>query len=195
MLLGGHNHAVTQLEWSPDGLRLASASADGAVRVWERDRSDSLAVLKGGNGPVRAVSWSPGGARLVWESLQSSYLWNGSLNMQPIPIPAKSLQWNPEGDRLAASTGDKVRLWDSEDGQEVAALPGQTVSVGIPAWSPDGTRLASTDGSTVRIWFRGIESARPFWKRSRAQEVSQSAESWIPALLEGLESLVRPKQQ
>lgn len=30
----GHTKRVTHLTWSPDGTRLASASADGIVQVW-----------------------------------------------------------------------------------------------------------------------------------------------------------------
>lgn len=33
--LEDHNSRITQLSWSPDGLYLASSSADGTIRIWD----------------------------------------------------------------------------------------------------------------------------------------------------------------
>jgi WD40 repeat protein len=67
------------VSFSPDGRRLASASEDNTVRVWDAGSGQELLILKGHTDGVRAVSFSPDGRRLasasedktvrVWEAL------------------------------------------------------------------------------------------------------------------------------
>src|SRR5436190_23953756 len=49
---------------TPDGQRLASASTDQAVKVWDARTGENLLTLKGHVSPVSSVSFSPGGQRL-----------------------------------------------------------------------------------------------------------------------------------
>jgi WD40 repeat protein len=67
------------VSFSPDGRRLASASSDGTVRVWDAASGKELLILKGHTDAVNGVSFSPDGKRLasagedrtvrVWEAL------------------------------------------------------------------------------------------------------------------------------
>jgi WD40 repeat protein len=61
-----HSGTVTQASFSRDGSRLATASEDGTVWVWDphSDGPEQL-VLRGHTGPVRAVAFSPDGSRLA----------------------------------------------------------------------------------------------------------------------------------
>ena len=43
----GHSDAVYSVAWSPDGKRLASASADRTVQVWEASSGTHLLTYKG----------------------------------------------------------------------------------------------------------------------------------------------------
>ncbi|MGH7162372.1 MAG: WD40 repeat domain-containing protein, partial [Planctomycetota bacterium] len=62
--LPGHPLAVTALAFSPDGSRLASASADG-IRLWDPATGRLVLFLMTPENPVLSLAWSPDGDRLA----------------------------------------------------------------------------------------------------------------------------------
>ena len=60
-----HDGAVTCVQFSPDGRRLVTASADGTARVWDAENGDQLAILRGHTEAVRVASFSPDGRVVV----------------------------------------------------------------------------------------------------------------------------------
>jgi WD40 repeat protein len=53
------------MAFSPDGKRLASASEDKTVKVWDAQTGQELLTLKGHDGQVNSVAFSPDGHRLA----------------------------------------------------------------------------------------------------------------------------------
>ena len=53
------------MAFSPDGQRLASASGDGTVKVWDAGTGQETLTLKGHTELVASVAFSPDGRRLA----------------------------------------------------------------------------------------------------------------------------------
>ena len=62
--LAGHTGPVWGLTFSADGSRIASASRDATVKVWDAETGE-VVTLHGHSGPVSHVAFSPDGAKLA----------------------------------------------------------------------------------------------------------------------------------
>jgi WD40 repeat protein len=53
------------LAWNQDDRRLATAGADGTIKVWDPSDGTEVLTLAGHNGFIWSVAWSPDGASLA----------------------------------------------------------------------------------------------------------------------------------
>src|ERR1700733_6876929 len=63
--LEGHSEGVRSVAFSHDSARLASASYDKTVKIWDTSSGECLQTLKGHSGTVRSVVFSHDSARLA----------------------------------------------------------------------------------------------------------------------------------
>ncbi len=103
---------IFKLAWSPDGKRLAAASADRLVIVWDAATGQRLATLRGHNDYVAAVVWSPDGTRLASAGLDNSVrVWDPQTGEETLVLRGSAgffndVSWHPDGTRLAAACSD-----------------------------------------------------------------------------------------
>jgi WD40 repeat protein len=64
----GHTKRVNCIEFSPDGARLASASQDGTVRVWDAATRAELRAFHPRLGPLHWVTFAPDGLTAAYSS-------------------------------------------------------------------------------------------------------------------------------
>jgi WD40 repeat protein len=160
-VLKGHAAGVTQAAFSADGTRLATASEDGTICVWEVYGSEE--------------SLPEGEALLVREP---------SATLRNHKGRAFAVAWSPDGTRLATGADDRViRLWETATFQEVAVLSGHRDYVWSLVWSQDGRCLISGSGdTTVRVWESEPERVRISARRERAtilQELEPVVLKWF----------------
>ena len=63
--LQGHTSAVLKVAWHPGGNRLASASSDHSVRVWDLITGKLMLSLIDPSSEMKTLAWSPDGKTLA----------------------------------------------------------------------------------------------------------------------------------
>ncbi len=102
---------ATALAFSPDGTRLAAATLNRTVLIWDTASGAEIATLEGHSEPVTCVAFSPDGLSLVSGSDDRSIrLWDAVSGQQrgvvELDSQVKSLAFSPDGDTLFTGNGN-----------------------------------------------------------------------------------------
>lgn len=193
-----HDGPVEDAAYSPDGKRIATASDDGFVRVW--DAASGAELLRLETGPAAGVAFSPDGIRLATADYAAgtASLWDAVTGEKMLTLAGhvggvNQAIFSPDGTRLATAGEDgTARVWDLASGDQLVVLEGHTDIVSTVAFHPDGTHLitGSWDG-TARVWdIEDGEEVRQFSDFTDPVEAVYSPDGSRLALSSGLEVLV-----
>lgn len=132
-VLEGHRGIIETLAFSPDGIRLASGSWDGTVRIWDVASGRQMQLL-----PLDALSPLRRGERDLW--VKNPWV--------------KTVVYLPDGKTVACGASDGiVRLWDLATGRPVLRFERHEGDVWQAIWSPDGATIATAgEDRAIRLW-------------------------------------------
>jgi WD40 repeat protein len=157
--LSGHSESVLDVAFAPDGGTLASASADGTVRLWDVARRAQVGALAGHDGRVDSVVFARDGRTLASASEDGTVrLWDVARRAQVHtlyhPPQPTSVTFTPDGRTLATGGVDgTVQFWDVATGRPAGRSLRHGGRVNSVVLSPDGSTLASAgDNGWIRLW-------------------------------------------
>ncbi|MBO0754991.1 MAG: TIR domain-containing protein, partial [Bradyrhizobiaceae bacterium] len=157
--------------FSPDGMRIVTASSDNTARIWDAANGKEIKVLRGHDGAVLSAAFSPDGTRIVTASKdKTARIWNVATGnvikvLRGHEGDVISAAFSQDGTRivtassmsLEAQTQDlglspfTARIWNAPTGEELKVLRWNTGPLYFAAFSPDGTRIVTASAVEARI--------------------------------------------
>jgi WD40 repeat protein len=166
-VLHGHTGVVTQLAFSADGHRLASASnwrslgytEDGTVRIWEVGLPAGTSVLRDHTSYIYPVAYSPDGQWIASGSWDNTVcVWDAVTGESCVklehPGAVRALAFGPDGSWLVSTCDldESLHIWNVATGRLENKFKGlDRVPIRAVAVSSDGARIAAgyAGGSTT----------------------------------------------
>ncbi len=158
---------VAGVAFSPDGKYVATASWDGAARVWEAATGLSVSVLGGQGAHVNSASFSPDGKYVVTTSQDNTArFWDGWQTGTPKVVKTlsesteiNSAAFSPDGNYILTAGGEgKVRVWEWKNDSPAekarldiaVALSGAPPTIEMPA-APSANVASATAPSPIPL--------------------------------------------
>ncbi len=158
--LTGHGGVVWSVGFDPSGTRIATASGDKALRIWDATSGALVRTLTGHTEMVRAAVFSPDGTRIVTASNDNSArVWDAASGAELLRLTGhtgwvRAVAFSPDGTRIVTGSQDNTaRVWDAKSGMQLLKLEGHDRPISAVAFSPDGLQIATaSEDSTARVW-------------------------------------------
>jgi WD40 repeat protein len=136
--------AVGAVAWSRDGRRLATASADRSIKVWDRDSGRLLRSIPC-PAAVWRLAWSKGDKRLIGESTQRGevrvFAWDTDGGPEPVLSLAGAFIGFPN-----------FADWSSDDGSMQLSADGSALAgIGLAPAAPTAPPPAQ-QSAALRVW-------------------------------------------
>lgn len=146
-VLADHTDEVWFLAFSHDGERLATASQDRSVIIWDVETWEVIHHLKDHNSPVTYVQWSPDDSKIISTCSEKKVtIWDTQNGQNLLTIDAHlvmvtSCAWAPDGQTFVTGSDDKdLSVWNLQ-GSSIHKWSGSRIF--DLAITPDGSRVVA----------------------------------------------------
>ena len=161
-----HRGAVNAMAFDRDGGRLATASADGSVGVWETVTGRQVVAVPLGH-PIQDVAFSPDGTSIATASGGTIQIWSATDGRPMGPAyehrggPSNSVAFSADGRHLAAISEQGADVWQLDSNADArrivfsTSVPDPTfpcVPLSTFVFSPSGQHAAVACRGRARIW-------------------------------------------
>ncbi len=159
---------------STDGRRIAAASFDDAVVIWDAATLQRVLTLVGHRGIVRDVAFRPDGKRIATVSDDKTVkVWDAESGRELLTLPGHKdapthVVFSPDGRKIVSTVGvqyrysrrernngsndpsgvPETRVWDATTGGELATIPESSCT----AFSPDSKQVITAGKDGMRMW-------------------------------------------
>jgi len=164
--LTGHNASVQKLIRLVDG-RLASASDDGTIRIWNLTAGVAVSVQAHIGGVNDIIQLSSGDICSCGEDLDVK-VWSISdmslkANLSGHNDSVNAVYELASGELASGSEDTTIKLWNSTSGVCSATLTGHTSGVNTLVEMSNGILISGSDDDSLRVWRRSaFFSVTPF---------------------------------
>ncbi|MDC1141976.1 protein kinase [Planctomycetota bacterium] len=166
MVLRGHTSSVFQVSYSPSGKYIASASADGTVRLWGAKTGGCIAVLSGFPAWVQSAVFNPGETLLILRDVQGRVsVWDiRDLDRNTVRVhndDVIDVSYNEDGSLVAtASIDGHVQLISTKTREIV-----QTLGLGVEpilsvSFLPGTNRIIAASMRGLHVYEYGSNQAK-----------------------------------
>jgi hypothetical protein len=174
--------------FSPDGSRIASASRDQTVKVWDVGTGQQVHTLTGHSGVVWKVAFSPDGSRIascgddrkvrVWDAATGEEV----LTLKGPAGPIFGVAFSPDGSRIAAASPEDgtVRVWDTREATPESLARDEARDLvrflvdRLASQAEVRDRITRDKTRSAAVRAAALEMARGFWEmrvNRRAEEI------------------------
>ncbi|RKK99148.1 Vegetative incompatibility protein HET-E-1, partial [Fusarium oxysporum] len=156
----GHSEWVDSVVFSHDSKKVASASNDETIRIWDAETGKYERVLEGHSWSVSSVVFSHDSKKVASASNDETIrIWDAETGkcervLEGHSSKINSVVFSHDSKKLASASNDKtIRIWNAETGKCKQTLEGHSEWVNSVVFSHDSKKLASgSKDKTIRIW-------------------------------------------
>ncbi|MEH2082754.1 MAG: WD40 repeat domain-containing protein [Nostoc sp.] len=158
--LKGHTNVIYDLSFSPDSKKIATASWDGTIKIWDTSTGNEQETLEnlGSQDKVYSLDFNVDGTKLASSGYKDGSVKVWDLNTRTSKVivqhqkPATFVRFSPDGQIIASSSNDGIiQLW--KEGQVLTSIKAHEKYISGIAFSPNGKILASaSEDKTIKLW-------------------------------------------
>ncbi|PCD20318.1 hypothetical protein AU210_016185 [Fusarium oxysporum f. sp. radicis-cucumerinum] len=160
LTLEGHSDLVGSVVFSHNSKKVASASSDKTIRIWNAETGKCERVLEGHSDLVRSVVFSHDSKKVASASWDKTVrIWDVEMGncervLEDHSDDVSSVVFSHNSKKVVSGSDDKtIRIWNAATGDCERVLEGHSDAVNSVVFSHDSTKVASgSDDNTVRLW-------------------------------------------